>query len=310
MSRIRSIKPEFWTSEQVMECSTNARLLFIGLWNFCDDAGRLPVKARQIKAQVFPGDDITSENVLGMIDELSANGLITIYVVDNQRYLEVTGWHHQRIDKPQKPKYPPNDENAAPYSANVPRPFPPDRIRSDPIGYDQEDHFHRANARCSRDVMFDRFWEVCPHKVGKKAARKAFDKAIAQCDIETMMAAMRRYVSDKPKDRPFCNPSTWLNEGRWEDQPAEGGTQAPYNPVAKGEAVDKITIRWDGDRNAYTRFRSVVKAKLGAPAFDANFRRLMPVDTQEGTGPKVSAEILDTLQAIAVSCGIEMNLGS
>ena len=39
MARIRSIKPEFWTAEQVMECSPMARLLFIGMWNFCDDGG-------------------------------------------------------------------------------------------------------------------------------------------------------------------------------------------------------------------------------------------------------------------------------
>lgn len=39
MARIRTIKPEFWTAEQVMELSRDARLLFIGMWNFCDDAG-------------------------------------------------------------------------------------------------------------------------------------------------------------------------------------------------------------------------------------------------------------------------------
>jgi hypothetical protein len=42
MARIRTIRPEFWTSEQVTECSMPARLLFIGLWNFCDDGGRMP----------------------------------------------------------------------------------------------------------------------------------------------------------------------------------------------------------------------------------------------------------------------------
>lgn len=106
MARIRSIKPEFWSSEQVMACSTNARLLFIGLWNFCDDAGRHPVAPRQIKALVFPGDDISSENVRGLIDELSTNGLLSLYTVDDKEYFQVTGWQHQKIDRPQSPKYP------------------------------------------------------------------------------------------------------------------------------------------------------------------------------------------------------------
>lgn len=106
MARIRSIKPEFWSSEQIMECSPNARLLFIGLWNFCDDAGRHPMAPKQIKALVFPADDLSSENVRALLDELSANGLIETYVVDGKEYFHVTGWQHQKIDRPQSPKYP------------------------------------------------------------------------------------------------------------------------------------------------------------------------------------------------------------
>lgn len=114
MPRIRTIKPEFWTAGQVLECSTNARLLFIGLWNFCDDAGRHPWRLRQIKAQIFPADDFSEDDIQRMLDELSSNGLIVPYEVEEQRYFQVTGWHHQRIDRPQKPKYPsPSDDRSS-----------------------------------------------------------------------------------------------------------------------------------------------------------------------------------------------------
>lgn len=106
MARIRSIKPEFWTSEQVMECSPIARLLFIGMWNFADDLGRLPLSAKTLKAMIFPSDDMSSDTILGMIQELSRNGLILPYVVEGREYLQITGWQHQRIDKPQPGKYP------------------------------------------------------------------------------------------------------------------------------------------------------------------------------------------------------------
>lgn len=136
MARIRSIKPEFWTSAQVVECSMNARLLFIGLWNFCDDAGRHPFKPKQIKMEIFPGDDISLDTVRGMIDELSANGLVMSYQVDGEWFLQVKGWHHQRIDKPQKPKYPdPPPLN----STNAPRTFPPDTIGEDRIGKERKE---------------------------------------------------------------------------------------------------------------------------------------------------------------------------
>lgn len=99
MARIRSIKPEFWTSEQVMECSLEARLLFIGLWNFCDDGGNHPASARTIKAEIFPADDITSDDVQRMLDELSSNGLIVLYTAQDKDYWHVSGWHHQKIEK-------------------------------------------------------------------------------------------------------------------------------------------------------------------------------------------------------------------
>lgn len=116
MARIRTIKPEFWSSEQIMACTRGSRLLFIGIWNFADDAGRLKDSAKSIRAQVFPGDDdLNSEIVRGMVDELSANGLLQKYEVDGVGYLAITGWNHQKIDKPRPSKHP------GPNSANVRR---------------------------------------------------------------------------------------------------------------------------------------------------------------------------------------------
>lgn len=100
MARIRSIKPEFWTSEQVMECSPNARLVFVGMWNFCDDGGNHPASAKTLKAEVLPGDDITAATVQGYVDELIAVGLIEKYEACGNLYWHVTGWHHQKIDQP------------------------------------------------------------------------------------------------------------------------------------------------------------------------------------------------------------------
>lgn len=100
MARIRTVKPEFWTSEQVMECKPLARLLFIGIWNFCDDAGNHPLSPKTLKALVFPGDDITASDVSDLLVELEANGLLSIYTHSSKLYLHVNGWRHQKIDKP------------------------------------------------------------------------------------------------------------------------------------------------------------------------------------------------------------------
>lgn len=100
MARIRTIKPEFWSSEQVMECDPLARLLFIGLWNFCDDAGNHPMSEKTIKALVFPGDNINSTTIRRLLADLSSNGLLRLYEVSGKTYLNVSGWKHQKIEKP------------------------------------------------------------------------------------------------------------------------------------------------------------------------------------------------------------------
>lgn len=99
MARIRTIKPEFWTSEQVVECSTSARLLFIGMWNFVDDAGRMPASVMRLKMQVFPGDGFTKSDMDALMGELIDAGLVEQYETEGVAYWQVTGWHHQKIDR-------------------------------------------------------------------------------------------------------------------------------------------------------------------------------------------------------------------
>ncbi len=106
MARIRTVKPEFWTAEQVMELSRDARLLFIGLWNFCDDAGVHPAAYKTLKAEVFPGDDVTAANIQAMVSEILNQGLLVEFEHEGRRWWHVTGWKHQLINRPTPSRYP------------------------------------------------------------------------------------------------------------------------------------------------------------------------------------------------------------
>lgn len=109
MARIRTIKPEFWTDDTITECSLSARLLFIGTWNFADDAGNLDRSAKQIKARVFPVDNVDCEK---LIVELIAHGLLIEYSVGDKKYLHIPGFtEHQVINRPSKPAVPQYDES-------------------------------------------------------------------------------------------------------------------------------------------------------------------------------------------------------
>ena len=104
MARIRTIKPEFFVSAQIADVSPTCRLLFVGMWLFCDDAGIHPASPRQLKMEVFPGDDISAGDVRAMMDDLIRVGLIVEYDVTEgmqvETYWQVTGWHHQKIERP------------------------------------------------------------------------------------------------------------------------------------------------------------------------------------------------------------------
>lgn len=109
MARIRSIKPEFWTSLTIARLSVHARLTFIGLWNYADDHGRGVDDLRLIKAAVWPLDDkVTTPKVARWMGELEANGLVIRYAAREHQVFQIASWaEHQRVDHPKDSAFPP-----------------------------------------------------------------------------------------------------------------------------------------------------------------------------------------------------------
>jgi len=76
MARIRTVKPEFFTSEDTCSISPLARLLFIGIWCESDKEGRLPWKPKTLKIRYLPSDDCDIE---ALCDELVSVGVVKLY---------------------------------------------------------------------------------------------------------------------------------------------------------------------------------------------------------------------------------------
>ena len=118
--RIRSIKPEFWRSEDIADLTVEDRLLFIGLWSYVDDNGVGIDRLADVCADLFALDlerdpPETFARVSRGLQNLSEAGRIVRYTVEGKSYLHISNWtKHQRIDKPNKARYPhPDAENAA-----------------------------------------------------------------------------------------------------------------------------------------------------------------------------------------------------
>lgn len=79
---------------------------------------------------------------------------------------------------------------------------------------------------------FDQFWDVFPNKVGKRAAEKSFIAARKRVSFADLMSGLAAYVN-KADDRHWCNPTTWLNQDRWLDRPAQQSARAsPTKPLS------------------------------------------------------------------------------
>lgn len=106
MARIRTVKPEMFTSATVTSLSLPARWTFVGLLTYVDDEGRGRADARLVKAAIWPlEDDVTWRKVETYLDELCAAGVTCRY---GQGLIHVVGFsEHQRVNRKTESKLPP-----------------------------------------------------------------------------------------------------------------------------------------------------------------------------------------------------------
>lgn len=94
MGRIRTIKPQFFTSEDVTAQPVLARLLFAGLFTEADRDGRVEDRPRQLKTRLLPEDDC---DVDALLWSLVAGRLIRRYEADGVAVIQILAFgKHQR----------------------------------------------------------------------------------------------------------------------------------------------------------------------------------------------------------------------
>lgn len=242
--RIRSIKPEFWRSEDIAVLPLSARLTFIGLWSYVDDNGVGEDRTSSIAADLY-ADDLacnpheTLRRVSGDTQALENAGLIVRYMVGKRHLLYVTTWkEHQVISRPSKGHcYPLPTAETIEAHANYMRPSGDPIARSRGAGEQGNrgtgDKAHAHPKGASERVTasrFDEFWSLVPRKVGKDKARSAYAAAVKRAgDEETVIDGMRRFAADPnlPEPRFIPHPTTWLSRGGWEDDPLPSRTPSP-----------------------------------------------------------------------------------
>lgn len=108
MARIRTIKPEFFTSEKVAQLTDPAKITFIGLWTEADDYGVLQDNAKILKGHLWPLDDTKTAVDLSLhVQELIDLDLVRRFEADGNRWLHISGFtDNQTINRPSKKRNP------------------------------------------------------------------------------------------------------------------------------------------------------------------------------------------------------------
>jgi hypothetical protein len=215
MARIRTIKPEFFTSEDIVALTPLARLLYIALWCESDREGRMVWKPSTFKLRYLPADNC---DVHALCDEILSRNLVILYN-DGLAYIPSFA-SHQHIN--------PRESASQLASPNI---KPRVGTRQPRVGtgaylelhaqVGREGKGREINTDASTSDGFALFWSAYPKKTAKPSALTAFKKAKINGHLPDVLSDIEQKAQSddwtKNSGQFIPNPATYLNQRRWED---------------------------------------------------------------------------------------------
>lgn len=232
MARKRMIDPGYWSDDKTIELDFGQRLLFIGMWNFADDSGVIKNSPKQIKAQIFPADTITSDKMALWLSRLYDLGLI-LYNKD-KTLIKIKGWtDYQKINRPQPSKYifvKGVQGKVSEDSVNGNGTFTPSIVKNSLVKsslvevslIEKNIAQNKLEEKPLDQIIkqFGQFYKHYPRKVGKKKALIAF-KNLSKKDRDSAIEGLTKHIkywdTNDTTMEFIKHPATWLNGRHWED---------------------------------------------------------------------------------------------
>lgn len=236
------VDPDFldhWRTRMLVDAlggDEMAPMYLMRLWGHCQvrRSDRFDMPPAGLKAQCrYPGDADAFEKAL-------TEGK---FVARHGSEIEVLGWAEQNASllaawenghkggRPKKPKANPqvNDsgsdgQNKNPGETQGKPSDNPTLTQTKPIRVDKSrEDSNTPQPPVPGGDLFDEFWAAYPRKIGKDAARKAFERRkVGKAVLADMLRAIQaqkatpQWLRDAGQFIP--HPTTWLNEGRWQDE--------------------------------------------------------------------------------------------
>jgi hypothetical protein len=235
----RYLKPGIRDSEAIDRLSPLAETLFYRLLVTVDDFGRFDGRASMVKAQCFPvKDSVTAKKCDELLKELTDSGLIVVYVVDGKPYMQMQKWDNQPRSK--ESKFPaPADTCIQAYTyVCKPRTLLPVTVTV--TGTETKTETETVTVSRERvDGAFAQFWMAYPKKVGKGSAEKAWKSIKVPLSTVGLILDALSWQTESEQWRKsggqfIPNPTTYLNQRRWEDEKVEDQNQSQISRLMAG----------------------------------------------------------------------------
>ena len=227
MPRIRTIKPEFFKDEDLVEsCNFQTRMFFVGLWLYADREGRLEYRPKYLKAEIFPYEPADVPKMVQKlanpeIEDKPEKVFLRLYQVGNKKYIQIIEFlKHQNIHHTEKdsihPEY--NDLNDLTVNTPLSNGESPDKNSRKGRG--------RKGKECTKKENFPKEtfedkWKRLPSemKVGKQDAKISYaasvktrtDEAYYDMCWENYSNKVRHDLSNGFSTRKWQNGKTWFN---------------------------------------------------------------------------------------------------
>lgn len=247
MARIRTIKPEFFTSEDIVSLSPLARLLYVALWCEADKEGRLVWKPLTFKLRYLPADDC---DIKALCQEIVDRGLVRLYG-DGYAYIPAFAAHQHinpRESASQLPEPDANTTRKARVGTRKARVGTGANLDDDAQG-GREGKGKEGNdpPRVDDATGFEAFWECWPKNERKQDKAKCSEKW-KRDSLDTVAEAIVADVTAKKHSQKWRDgfieaPMVYLNNRRWEDG-AAGAATGPKRGSDEYAALHKSAGWW------------------------------------------------------------------
>lgn len=213
MARIRTVKPEFFTSDDICGLSAYARLLYIGLWCEADREGRMEWKPRSFKRRYLPDDNV---DINELCAELTKAGLVVLYG-DDLAYIPTFAKHQHINPRETVSSLPEPDASARVNNASA----RDSDAQGGREGKGKEGKESDANTRQSPAITFKSWLESIPE--GEKAI-PADDPVYAYADKVGLPEAYlrlewewfkRKYLTESKRQKSWPQKFRNAVEGGW-----------------------------------------------------------------------------------------------